>query len=82
MTAKLALHIDWTQCRAQGVCIDLMSDRLVADEWGYPIALDRPPGERTTIPLEDDEHDIARDAVSLCPVLALSLREIDSPPSS
>jgi len=76
LNERFGLHIDWTQCRAQGVCIELMSDRLVADEWGYPIAIGRPANERTTIPLESDELAAAQDAVSLCPVLALSLRKI------
>ncbi|MFI8632880.1 ferredoxin [Microbacterium sp. NPDC077663] len=64
------LHIDWTACRGRGACIELLTGVVASDEWGYPLS---PDGTDVTIPL-DRERD-ARDAVAMCPRLALSFVE-------
>jgi len=68
------LHIDWTRCDARGSCIELLDGRLRADDWGYPIAPGVPAVEQSDVPLRADELDAGRDAVALCPRLALTLR--------
>ncbi len=32
-----ALEIDWTRCDGHGLCADLVPDRIVLDEWGFPL---------------------------------------------
>lgn len=75
----IRLHIDWTRCDGRGLCTELLADVLERDEWGYPIAR---PG---TLPRGADPSDIpipahlaaaAADAESLCPLLALRLRDV------
>lgn len=67
------LHIDWTRCQARGSCIELLAGRLEADEWGYPLAPGLTPRDQSNVPMFREEIDAARDAVALCPRLALSL---------
>jgi ferredoxin len=76
MTATL--HIDWTRCDGRGLCTELLSGVLVRDDWGYPVARGRQGSERTDVPVRPDDTEAAREAVSLCPRLALSLREAAS----
>jgi ferredoxin len=64
------LHIDWTACRGRGGCTELLAGVLEPDEWGYPRG---EGGSEVAVP-RDRERD-ARDAVALCPRLALTLRE-------
>ncbi|MFC5500816.1 ferredoxin [Lysinimonas soli] len=66
-TAAPTLHIDWTRCDARGSCTELLPELLRQDKWGYPLAKDG--GSDVAIPAHLDEA--ARDAVALCPVLAL-----------
>lgn len=63
------LAVDWTSCRARGLCAELLPERITPDEWGYPL-IDGAP-----LPTELLAH--ARRAVSLCPTLALALRPVD-----
>lgn len=79
MSQQTRLHIDWTRCQARGVCIELLSPTLVADQDGFPLAQGLPAGERTNIPLADEQILAARDAVALCPRLALSLSSSSGP---
>ena len=62
------LHIDWTRCDGRGYCTELLSG-LERDEWGYPRAL----GYGSDVPIAASDLDAARESVSLCPRLALSL---------
>lgn len=64
------LHIDWTACRGRGGCTELLAGVLRPDEWGYPVG---DGGSDIAVP-HDRERD-ARDAVALCPRLALTLRD-------
>lgn len=69
------LHIDWTRCDGRGLCTELLSGVLDRDDWGYPAARGKVGRERTDVPIPDGDREAAQEAVSLCPVLALSLQE-------
>lgn len=69
------LHIDWTTCDGRGLCTELLPGVLDRDDWGYPVARGKVGRERTDVPIRDAEREAAQEAVSLCPVLALSLQE-------
>ena len=73
MSEPPRLHIDWTRCQARGACIELLAPLLIADPDGFPLAHGHPPAERTNIPLTAAQVSAARDAVALCPRLALTL---------
>ncbi|KAF0968307.1 ferredoxin [Gordonia sp. YY1] len=68
--AATRLHIDWTRCDGRGICTELLPRELARDEWGYPLPLSGSP--EPVIGRESLRH--ARDAVRLCPRLALTLR--------
>ncbi|HWD06286.1 MAG TPA: ferredoxin [Amycolatopsis sp.] len=69
------LRINPITCRAHGICAELLPELIDLDEWGYPILVDR--AVRRSI-LAD-----AKEAVSACPTLALSLTRPRSwPPGS
>jgi ferredoxin len=69
------LHIDWTRCDGRGLCTELLAGVLDRDDWGYPVARGKVGRERTDVPIRDGDREAAHEAVSLCPVLALSLQE-------
>ena len=69
------LHIDWTRCQARGACIELLGPTLTADPDGFPLAPGLAAVDRTNVPISAEQLPAARDAVALCPRLALSLRE-------
>lgn len=56
------------QCRAHGLCAELLPELIVLDEWGYPVLADGVSGDvpHPLVPL-------AREAASACPTLALRL---------
>jgi ferredoxin len=56
------LRVDWPECRARGLCHELLPELVQLDEWGYPLVT----GEVTDDLLAD-----ARAAVRACPRLAL-----------
>ena len=58
------LRVDWPECRARGLCAALLPERIVLDEWGYPVVLG---------PVPDDQMALAREAVTACPRRALRL---------
>ena len=60
--------VDWTACRARGVCSELLPERIALDEWGYPL-LD-------PAPVPGDLAAYARQAVSDCPTRALRLQAV------
>jgi ferredoxin len=72
------LHIDWTLCDGRGLCTELIPESLGRDEWGYPLALD---GSGSNVPVARFQLDAAREAVALCPRVALSLRRAARPGS-
>jgi Ferredoxin len=71
----LSLHIDWTRCDGRGLCTELLPELLNRDKWGYPLALHS--RSRSNVPVPFELEQAARDAVKLCPVLALTLVEGD-----
>ena len=69
------LHIDWTACDGRGLCTELL-DRLERDDWGYPVDTE---GGGSEVPLARADLAAARDAVALCPLQALSIRQVAEP---
>lgn len=69
MSANRRLHVDWTRCDGRGLCTELLPRVLTRDEWGYPVVRD---GSREP-EVARGEHADAREAVQLCPRLALSI---------
>lgn len=67
------LHIDWTTCDGRGLCAELLPDLLARDPWGYPIARGGRPEDRSNPAIPVSHLEAAREAVALCPVLALRL---------
>jgi ferredoxin len=62
VSEKLAL--DPIACVGHGLCAELLPERIVLDDWGYPIV-------DPDVPEELREHAIR--AVKACPALALKL---------
>jgi ferredoxin len=58
------LKVNMTACDARGLCAELLSEVITLDDWDFPIITAPVPGW-----LEDQ----AREAVRLCPRLALHL---------
>lgn len=67
------LHIDWTRCDGRGLCTELLPEVLDRDDWGYPLVRHAPNGDRSNAAIGPGDAGAARDAVKLCPKLALSL---------
>lgn len=59
-----ALRVDWPACRARGLCAELLPEVVTLDEWGYPLV----DGQVTPELLS-----LAREAVRMCPQLALRI---------
>jgi ferredoxin len=60
------LRVDWPDCRARGLCHELLPEIVQLDEWGYPIV---------TGPVTDALLADARAAVRACPRLALHITD-------
>jgi ferredoxin len=61
----MRLDVDPIACDAHGLCVELLPELIILDEWGYPLI------ERGEIPPELES--LARRAASTCPTLALRL---------
>lgn len=59
------LRVDPIECRAHGLCAELLPELIELDEWGYPLLAARPVPRALTAN--------AREAVAACPTLALRL---------
>ncbi len=69
----LRLSVDWINCKAHGMCVELFPERISTDDWGYPVIDDRP------VPPELEA--LARRAAEACPTRALLVRiERDTAP--
>ncbi|GAB6899552.1 ferredoxin [Kineosporia succinea] len=64
------LIVDWTSCEGRGLCADLLPELLTQDKWGYPQSRSQGP---LLVPEELEKP--ARQAVRMCPRLALHLAE-------
>lgn len=60
------LRVDWPECRARGLCHELLPEIVELDEWGYPVV---------TGPVSDALLADARAAVRACPRLALRITD-------
>jgi len=58
-------RIDRIRCDGYGMCAELLPEHIALDDWGYPIFRS---GQ-----LPDRLMPLARRAVEVCPVLALTL---------
>jgi ferredoxin len=63
--------IDRIACDGFGTCAQLLPERIILDEWGYPI-IDAKPVHGT-------ERQHAKRAVNACPRLALTLQKVHEP---
>ena len=61
----MRLVVDWTRCRAHGMCAELLPELVSLDEWGYPVVADGP--------VPEDLRRGALRARDACPVLAVRL---------
>jgi ferredoxin len=59
-----SLRVDWPACKARGLCAELLPELVSLDEWGYPVVQSD---------VSDELVGAARDAVRMCPRLALRL---------
>jgi ferredoxin len=59
------LVLDPIACTGHGLCAELLPERIVLDDWGYPM-IDR------SVPESLHEHAVR--AVKACPAVALRLR--------
>jgi ferredoxin len=59
------LRIDFIACEGAGICAELLPELISQDEWGYPVV--------TNARVPDRLRRHARQAVTLCPKLALRL---------
>ena len=62
---SVRLRVNPIACAAHGLCAELLPERIVLDDWGYPIVA------AGGVPFKLLDH--ARRAVAVCPVLALRL---------
>lgn len=61
---KSQLRVDWSNCKGRGLCHEVLPEVIDLDEWGYPIIKG---------PVERSQHEDAKEAVRVCPQLALRL---------
>ena len=68
---SVRLKVNPIACEAHGMCAELLPERIVLDDWGYPIIDERPlPSELTAL---------ARRAAEACPTFALLVERDTSP---
>jgi ferredoxin len=65
MNAKARLKVDPIACDGRGLCAEIAPELVTLDDWGFPIVPSQP------VPPRWLTH--AREAVRLCPKLALKL---------
>jgi len=64
MTARSRLRVDPIACDGRGLCAEILPELITLDDWGFPVIQPDVPGA-----LVAD----AREAVRVCPKLALRL---------
>lgn len=65
MTTRPTLRVDPIACDGRGLCAEVAPELVTLDDWGFPIVRGEP------IPPQWMGH--AREAIRLCPKLALRL---------
>ncbi|HUZ51951.1 MAG TPA: ferredoxin [Streptosporangiaceae bacterium] len=60
----MKLRADMIACDGRGLCAEVLPELIVLDDWGFPIITGAVP---------DDLADQAREAVRICPRLAIRL---------
>jgi ferredoxin len=61
------LRVNPTACTGHGLCAELLPERVILDEWGYPVI--------SAEPVPASLRKAARRAVTDCPALALMLTD-------
>ncbi len=65
MTPGLKLRVDPIACDGRRVCAEVLPELISLDDWGFPII--------RAGPVPDHLHAEAREAIRICPKLALRL---------
>jgi ferredoxin len=65
MNAGTRLRVDPIACQGRGLCAEILPELITLDDWGFPIIRDAAVPDRLT--------GEAREAVRVCPKLALRL---------
>jgi ferredoxin len=65
------MRVNPIDCRAHGMCAELLPEMIQLDPWGYPILSGH------AIPPDIEDH--ARRAAAACPTLALLIEDGDRP---
>jgi len=65
VTARARLRVDPIACDARGLCAEILPELIALDDWGFPVI----GGDDVPVDLLEE----AREAVRLCPRLALWL---------
>jgi ferredoxin len=60
------LRVDWPSCKGRGLCHEILPEAIQLDEWGYPLVVSD---------IDEDKIGLAREAVKICPTLALRMVE-------
>jgi ferredoxin len=66
MTNRARLRVDPVACEGRGLCAEVAPELVTLDDWGFPIV------RSDAVPPEWMVH--AREAIRLCPKLALTLQ--------
>lgn len=61
----MRLVVDPVACDGRGLCAEVLPELVTLDDWGYPVVDD--------VELDGAQCDAAREAVRVCPVVALRL---------
>jgi ferredoxin len=67
-SSRLRLAVDRILCDGRGLCAELLPEVIELDDWGYPIL------RGGAVP--HDLEELARRAVTVCPLLALRLEPV------
>jgi ferredoxin len=59
------LDVDWIACKGRGLCAELLPERIILDEWGYPLV--------DGVPVTGELVNDARAAAKACPTRALRM---------
>jgi ferredoxin len=66
VSGKRAIRVDPIACDGHGLCAELFPERIVLDDWGFPIV------DSSPVPAGLEQH--GRRAIKACPTRALAWR--------